>query len=113
LFLVWGGRGLFCGGGGARGAREEGGKTRFCCSCLSGRVGPYLLHRWRGQAPPRAACRPPGCPRRTYDLFVWLGARLPHSFSGLGTVRRLRAQCAGLIERGLDRLAGATRGGQA
>jgi hypothetical protein len=44
---------------------------------------------------------------------VWLGARLPHSFSGLGTVRRLRAQCAGLIERGLDRLAGATRGGQA
>ena len=48
-----------------------------------------------------------------YDLFVWLGARLPHSFTGLATVRRLRSQCAALIERGLDRLAGAPRGGWA
>jgi hypothetical protein len=77
----------------------------------AGRVGPAsipgttLLHVPRTEAELRKLEEL----HRTYELFLWLGARLPQSFTGLGAVKKLRSSCAALIERGLDRLAAAPR----
>ncbi|PNH00709.1 ATP-dependent RNA helicase SUPV3L1, mitochondrial [Tetrabaena socialis] len=50
---------------------------------------------------------------RVYDLYVWLGFRLPYAFTGRQEAEAARAVCGGLIEEGLDRLAAAgwERGG--